>query len=276
MSAESSGECGRCGFPADSDGECEGCEDPGHTCIACDQEWCAKCWDGAGHAATCPPDERAKIIAPSQAASVKQRAASPRVEVLPDGNVFVTVSREEALELVKSLVSQILSGNPNAGRVEHRLGDHAMFTIAVSDPRPAWDEITDENGPLLLRAFRRLPLHDEVDVSQDPLFMPSASSKLLRLSSRGQVLVEDVFRAVNHLTWEQLDVMEHALGGLVRYRNYFVTSKGSTYDQRWSSLVALGFAEVKGSPSADDIEVVYRVRPSGRLALAMLAPAVIW
>lgn len=36
------------------DAECEGCDDAhGHTCRACDEEWCQGCWLGRAHHSTC-------------------------------------------------------------------------------------------------------------------------------------------------------------------------------------------------------------------------------
>lgn len=41
------------------DGDCEGCDGlHGHTCRACDEEWCRDCWSGAAHAEFCPEDKR--------------------------------------------------------------------------------------------------------------------------------------------------------------------------------------------------------------------------
>ena len=41
------------------DGECEGCDDlHGHTCRACEEEWCQPCWESDAHAEFCPRDTR--------------------------------------------------------------------------------------------------------------------------------------------------------------------------------------------------------------------------
>lgn len=37
------------------DGPCEACDEPhGHTCRACDYDWCQACWGGFVHADWCP------------------------------------------------------------------------------------------------------------------------------------------------------------------------------------------------------------------------------
>lgn len=46
--------------------------------------------------------------------------------------VYVRVSKDEALMLVKSLCSQMLDGNPNSGRLEQHAADGTYFTIVVS------------------------------------------------------------------------------------------------------------------------------------------------
>jgi hypothetical protein len=41
------------------DGPCGGCDDPhGHTCRACDEEWCQACWLLSAHHETCPAESR--------------------------------------------------------------------------------------------------------------------------------------------------------------------------------------------------------------------------
>jgi|WetSurMetagenome_2_1015567.scaffolds.fasta_scaffold01858_5 hypothetical protein len=52
--------------------------------------------------------------------------------------VFVTVSKREALSLIHSLVEQLQSGTPNAGRLESRCtGDAGYFTVAVMEQNRA-------------------------------------------------------------------------------------------------------------------------------------------
>ena len=48
---------------------------------------------------------------------------------------FVHVTPEEATALIESLAHQLVTGNPNSGRLESRcVGDVSEFTIAVMPP----------------------------------------------------------------------------------------------------------------------------------------------
>jgi hypothetical protein len=48
---------------------------------------------------------------------------------------FVTVNRDEALRLIRSLTNQLIDKSPNAGRLESRCrcGDATEFSIAVME-----------------------------------------------------------------------------------------------------------------------------------------------
>lgn len=60
LEADETETCG-CDEP---DGTCEGCDDEhGHTCIACDQDWCQACWEGGAHLETCGYEQREVTIA---------------------------------------------------------------------------------------------------------------------------------------------------------------------------------------------------------------------
>jgi hypothetical protein len=47
------------------------------------------------------------------------------------GVLLLRVNKREALELIQSLTEQMLSGSPNAGRLERFLPDGRDFSIAV-------------------------------------------------------------------------------------------------------------------------------------------------
>lgn len=58
IAAQLDEECPPCGRQ-EPDGACEGCDnDHGHTCRACDEEWCQSCWERSAHEEFCPTATR--------------------------------------------------------------------------------------------------------------------------------------------------------------------------------------------------------------------------
>lgn len=49
--------------------------------------------------------------------------------------VFIEMSTKEALETIKSLASQLATGDPNTGRYEEYAKDGTYFSIAVVDQK---------------------------------------------------------------------------------------------------------------------------------------------
>ena len=70
------------------------------------------------------------------------------------------------------------------------------------------------------------------------------------------------------LTKNERDLLEHALGGTERYRNYFVASCGSNDDQCLLGLHARGLVAYRKYPFADDMRV-YRVTVEGLQVLEL-------
>lgn len=61
----------------------------------------------------------------------KDLAVSKTVE-LKDGLIFVTVTESEAISLIRSLSTQMDSGNPTSERLQSRTKEGYEFTISVS------------------------------------------------------------------------------------------------------------------------------------------------
>lgn len=69
-------------------------------------------------------------------------------EVRPPKGQMLYVSKDEALELAMSIISQVRAGNPNAHRAEFYMTDGSYFSVAVDDRR------AKEEGEFSVKAVR--------------------------------------------------------------------------------------------------------------------------
>jgi hypothetical protein len=69
-------------------------------------------------------------------------------EIRPTRGQMLYVTRDEALGLALSILSQVRAGNPNDGRAEFYMTDGSYFSVAVDDLRAR------EEGKSFVRAVR--------------------------------------------------------------------------------------------------------------------------
>lgn len=78
------------------------------------------------------------------------------------GGRMLRVTRDEAIQIIKSLTTQMLEGSPNSGRIEFTLVDDTYFSIAVHEKIP---EAIKSEPPKLVEL-------KPLDIWEDPLDLP--------------------------------------------------------------------------------------------------------